>query len=148
MKTLSNEYFISSPLKRLFFLLGMTIFLAGCGAAGGFSLDAPVADLEGGTRFAATVCDTIPDAPQGAFVRVTNNQDLGIAPVEKVLGEDKSFSLIVCVDVGESVDLQIFDENGNALSDIQTIVRETDDRTERCPQPSNTNPPECPPQQL
>src|SRR5262245_54121392 len=115
MKSISSCYFISSSWKRLLFLLGVISFLGwtGCGAAGGFSIEAPVADVEGGTLRAAVFCDTIQGAPEGATVKITNNDSPDIAPVESPLAADGSFSLKACVMVGQSVDIQVFDADGN-----------------------------------
>lgn len=116
--------------------------LAGCGSAGGINLPAPVADLEGGTTREASVCDTIAGAPAGAFVRVRNISDSQVTDVDALLAADGSFSLLVCVEVGETLEIEIFDDEGASISGIQTLTR-TGTETTTCPTATNS-PPTCP----
>ncbi len=112
------------------FLLGsrwiLILLLIGCGGAGiggGINLDAPAADLEGGTTREAFICGNSPGAPSGAFVRITNISDPTVPPVEADLDANSSYSLEQCMTVGQSVNVQIFDASGNAISEISSINR-------------------------
>ncbi|HCU26074.1 MAG TPA: hypothetical protein DF383_13740 [Deltaproteobacteria bacterium] len=109
------------------------------GGAGGISIDAPTADIEGGTFFEAKVCDTVSGAPEGSFVRIHNASNSQIADLDQVLAADGSFSVQVCVKSGETLELQIFDAAGTSISPTQSITRDvTSPGT--CPAPTNTLP--------
>lgn len=135
-------YFARQKCKR-FSWFGLALLLLGCSAgAGGIGIDAPVADLEGGTTREATVCDDVAGAPSGSFVRVRNVSDSQVADVDQTLAPDGSFSVAVCVEVGETLEIQIFDAEGEAISDAQTLTREAS-AAGVCSEPTNT-PPDCP----
>lgn len=138
-------YAIPSNFKRIslaaLLALGLGGF-SGCGSAGGINLPAPVADLEGGTTREATVCDMVDGAPQGSFVRVRNVSDSSVDDVDALLGSDGSFSLLVCVKAGETLEIEIFDDSGASISGIQSLTR-SGSETNSCPTASNS-PPTCP----
>ena len=102
-----------------------------------------MADLEGGTSREAAICGTFGSAPAGSFVRVSNISDPNIPDVEANLAADDTYSVKVCMTVGQSVNVQVFNSNGEAISAISSINRQVDDRTDLCPDPSNA-PPTCP----
>jgi len=135
-------YSLRTNFKR-FSLLGLlAIVLVACGSAGGINLPAPVADLEGGTTREALVCDVIQGAPAGAFVRVRNISDSQIDDVDSDLASDGSFSLQVCVQAGQTLEIQIFDNDGAAISGVQQLTRGSQSG-DVCP--AATNPaPTCP----
>lgn len=126
----------------LFFLLCLFLFhgggTAGCGgAAAPIDLEAPTADLEGACDVIANVCDTIDGAPEGARVRITNTTT-GEA-TDGPIAADDSFSLRVNIEVGEAITVQIFDKDGEAISDTQTITRDVFGETDLCPDPTNVS---------
>ena len=136
---------ITANIKRISLAALLALGLAGfsgCGSAGGINLPAPVADLEGGTTREASVCDTVDGAPVGAFVRVRNVSDSQVTDVDAVLQADGSFSLLVCVEVGETLEIEIFDDSGASISGIQTLTR-SGTETSTCPTATNS-PPTCP----
>lgn len=127
---------LRANFKRISLLAVLTAWLGGCGSAGGINLPAPIADLEGGTTREASVCDTIAGAPSGAFVRVRNISNSAITDVDSDLAADGSFSVNACVKVGETLEVQIFDNGGAEISDIQRLTR-TGSETATCPAPTN-----------
>lgn len=128
------------PRKVLGILFGL-LFLGlgwffGCAGAGPIVLDAPVADLEGGTTREVILCGTASDAPAGTVVVISTPA----GDVEAVLDAAQSYSLVVCLQVGQSADIQYFDSNGDSISPITTVTRNVDDRTDICPDPTNQEP--------
>jgi hypothetical protein len=135
-------FVLQASFKRFLPAVLLTLAIVGCGSAGGINLPAPVADLEGGTTREASVCDTVQGAPAGAFVRVRNVSDSAINDVESDLAADGSFSLLVCVKAGETLELEIFDDSGASISGIQNLTRSGTETT-TCPAPTNPDP-NCP----
>lgn len=134
-------YSLRNNFKRISLLGFLAVFLSACGSAGGINLPAPAADLEGGTVREATVCDTIQGAPAGAFVRVRNISDSQVTDIDTDLAADGSFSVLACVQTGQTLELQVFNQDGAEISGIQQITRGSQAGT--CP--AATNPaPTCP----
>lgn len=106
----------------------------GGGAATPIVLPAPTADVEGASSSLVVVCDTIAGAPPGAFVLIRSDPT-GELLREGPLAEDGSFSIEVPVQVGEAITVEIVDGAGVTISGVQTISRDVDDRTDRCPDP-------------
>jgi hypothetical protein len=124
------------------FLLGI-----GCGGAGvapgGINLPAPTADIEAGPAAFTAVCDTISGAPSGAMVQITNTSNPNDPMVRANLDATGSFSVNVCVQPNETLNIQIFDSAGTAISPIQTILRTGSEGGGICAAPSNPAP-TCP----
>ncbi|MCE9624562.1 MAG: hypothetical protein K8R69_03770 [Deltaproteobacteria bacterium] len=116
-------YSLRSNFKRFSVLAFLAIGLAACGSAGGINLPAPVADLEGGTVREATVCDTVQGAPVGAFVRVRNISDSQVDDIDTDLAADGSFSVLACVQSGQTLEIQVFNQEGAEISGIQQLTR-------------------------
>jgi len=135
-------YALRTNFKRFSLLAAMAVWLGACGSAGGINLPAPVADLEGGTIHEAKVCAVIQGAPTGAFVRVRNISDSTITDVDSDLAADGSFSVQQCVKVGQTLELQIFDNSGGEISGVQQLTR-SGTETNTCPTPTNAAP-TCP----
>ena len=131
------------PRKVLGVFFGLlflaTAWFSGCAGIGPVVLDAPVADLEGGTTTDSIICGDVPDAPAGTVVVITTPA----GETQSGLDANNSYSLVVCLEVGQSATVQYFDQNGDPISSATTITRETDDRTDICPDPSNQDP-TCP----
>ena len=131
-------------------LIGISLVLplmfgaCGGGAIGGIGLDAPVADLEGGTTREAFVCGTADGASPGDVVRLTNISDASVAPVQLTLDDTLSYSAEVCMRVGQSTNVQIFDATGTAISEIRTVSRLPGEDGDQCPDPAVSPSQECP----
>jgi hypothetical protein len=118
--------FIQSFFKSLSWTaLGLLGLVASCtgGAIGGISLDAPIADLEGGTSRETFICGTLDGASQGDLVRITNISDPAIAPVDVGLDASGQYSAEVCLQMGQSANIEGFDSAGNPVSETRTVSR-------------------------
>jgi len=136
------SYFIPATLSNRFgkYTIPMLCLsaLAGCGSglAGGITLDAPVADLEGGTTRESFLCGDVPGAPSSSSVRITNISDVSLGTVEVPLNEEgQTYSAKVCLRVGQSANIQAFDASGEAISEISTVTRISGEDNADCPDP-------------
>ena len=119
-------------------VFGLTILGLACssGLSGGISLDAPVADLEGGTFREAFLCGDVPNAPSSSTVHITNISNVSLGTVVVPLNEEgQNYSAKVCLRVGESANIQAFDANGEAISEISTVTRISGEDIADCPDP-------------
>ena len=151
MKSFPFQVFYS---KRSFYkcisILGLfaSLLLAGSGCggglAGGINLPAPTADLEGGSAAALRVlCGMSSGAPQGAIVQIINIDDARIPVVQAPLTANNTYSLQTCLQIQETVTIQILDSALNPISDLQRVTRTGSEVPGLCPAPTNTAP-TCP----
>ena len=119
----------------------------GCGGAGvapgGINLPAPTADIEAGPAAFTAVCDTVSGAPSGAVVQITNASNPNDPMVRTTLDANGAFSVFVCVQPNESLNVQIFDSAGTAISPVQTVMRTGTESGGICGTPTNSAP-TCP----
>jgi hypothetical protein len=157
MKALLSVFY-SKPsfykrISLLSILFALLLTMASCGgsggvgggaaAPGGINLPAPTADVEAGPADFTTVCDSESGAPSGAFVKITNTSNPNDPTVQANLDANGSFSVWVCIKPGDSINVQVFDSAGNAISPAQTLVRTGNENGGVCPNASN-NTPTCP----
>lgn len=136
-----NQFFLSylpGKILCLALLAAAPLVLGSCSgsAIGGIGLDAPVADLEGGTTREAFLCGTADGAVAGNIVRLTNISNAAIPPVEVTLDDSLAYSAEVCMRVGQSTNIQVFDSAGTALSEIRTVSRLPGEDGDECPDPT------------
>ncbi len=142
------QYLFQNPLGNFIAVSALLLALGGGGACsnvtGGITLGAPVADLEGGTTREAFVCGNVPGAPTGAVARIANISDVSLGVVEVPLNaSDQSYSAEICLKVGQTANVQAFDVDGIAISEISSITRISGEDVADCPEPFVTQE-DCP----
>jgi len=140
LKLLRSVFYPKASFFKRFSLFIFLVLLtsSGCGgAATGINLPAPTADLEGGTTRETILCDTIAGAPAGAFVRIQNTSNTSLNAVESTLDGNGAFSVETCLKVGETATLELFDTNGNSISELQQVLRTGSETNDVCPTPTN-----------